>query len=299
MSKKELAKYQACASQLLSQVRQLEKEGHDINDIKKLLRALIEALKERDYSLADYLIQLIEKQIESYIKLDDLTSRLSASEAPIKPFKHGKTLSKSVGFRSYLRTKPKKRLMTKATAALVVLVLIFSTMGVASAQSLPDSRLYSAKIALEKVKTFLILTPQGKAKYQMRLAEERIKESQVMIERGHHQLAKQALGEADKHVQASLNWAQLANDNQVTYKKLKKEKNRLKKKKSQLSKAIALSQASQQTKEKVTKSASPKKSKKKTAEKTKTTKTNDKQKGKESHKKEKHSARPKQNNKKR
>lgn len=294
MLEKELAKYQACASQLLSQVRQLEKEGYDINDLKKLLRALIETLKEHNYSLADYLIQLIEKQIASYIKLDVLTSRLPISNVQIKPLKPKKTSTKPDGFRSYLGTKPKRGLIPKTIAALVAFLLIFSTFGVASARSLPDSRLYSGKIALEKIKTFFILTPQGKAKYQMHLAELRIKEAQVMIERGHNKLAKQVLGESDKYIQASLNWSQLANDNSVTYKKLIKEKDRLKKKKSQVCKAIVESESSQ-TKEKASMSDSPKK---KAKEKTKLTKTKDKAE-KEQRKKEKKSAKPKGNSKKR
>ncbi len=295
MPEKELAKYQACASQLLSQVRQLEKEGYDINDLKKLLRALIETLKERDYPLADYLIQLIEKQIESYIKLDNLASRLSTPNTQIKPFKPKKTLKKSAGFRSYLRTKPKRGLMPKASAALVALVLIFSSLGVASARSLPDSRLYPAKIALEKVKTFFILTPQGKAKYQMHLAELRIKEAQVMIERGNSKLAKQVLGESEKHIQASLDWSQIANSSEDTYNKLVKEKNRLKNKKSQLSKAIAQSESSQ-TKEKTSKSASPKKRAK---EKFEATKTKDRKKEKEQNKPGGEPSKPKGKSKKR
>jgi hypothetical protein len=65
MRKEELKRYQKCAQELLERVRKRESYGEDLSEVKKLLKAFFQALREGDSFQADYLLQLVNSALEN------------------------------------------------------------------------------------------------------------------------------------------------------------------------------------------------------------------------------------------
>jgi hypothetical protein len=92
------------------------------------------------------------------------------------------------------RSHPVRRLVLAAVAAAVLLV---AGAVAASADSLPDSPLYSLKSMVENVRGALAFSPSDKVGYHLDLARTRLTEAEAMIARHRLDLAGQALSSLD------------------------------------------------------------------------------------------------------
>jgi hypothetical protein len=95
------------------------------------------------------------------------------------------------------RAHPFRRLVVGVLAAAVLLV---AGALAASADSLPDSRIYPLKGVLENVRGALTFSPSDKLAYHLDLARTRLTESEAMIARQRLDLASRALSALDSQL---------------------------------------------------------------------------------------------------
>jgi hypothetical protein len=133
-------------------------------------------------------------------RLERLAERLRSVE-PVMPSPGAKirgwnlvlaAVEQSATVRS--RSHPVRRLVLAAVAAAVLLV---AGAVAASADSLPDSPLYSLKSMVENVRGALAFSPSDKVAYHLDLARTRLTEAEAMIARHRLDLAGQALSSLD------------------------------------------------------------------------------------------------------
>jgi hypothetical protein len=103
-----------------------------------------------------------------------------------------------------------------------------STLGIASAKSLPDSTLYPVKRSMERLRGGLIFTSSGKASFELSLAEERLREAEEMEKRGKEELAQEALSDMKEHIKKGKIWAEVSLNVSLLEKIFKEEESLLK-----------------------------------------------------------------------
>jgi hypothetical protein len=229
MRKRELKRYQEYAREVIKRIREQEAYGEDLSEVKKLLGAFFQSLKEGDSFQADYMMQLIDSALES--RGEDFFSKVGAESPPSFEFVEGgrRRRGKSGWVKSYGEKGAKMpRRISPFIVILVVILLLLSTLGIASAKSLPDSTLYPVKKSMERLRGGLIFTSSGKASFELSLAEERLKEAEEMKKRGEEGLAQEALSEMKEHIKRGKIWAKVSSNASLLEKIYKEEKSLLK-----------------------------------------------------------------------
>lgn len=227
MRKRELRRYKEYAREVIKRVREQEVYGEDLSEVKKLLEAFLQSLKEGDSFQADYMMQLINSALES--KGEEFFSKAGAESQPNLDFmENGRRRGKSGWVKSYGGKGAKMpRRISPLLATLVTILLFLSTLGIASAKSLPDSTLYPVKRSMERLKGGLIFTSSGKASFELSLAEERLREAEEMERRGKEKLAQEALSDMREHIKKGKIWAEVSSNASLLEKVFKEEENLL------------------------------------------------------------------------
>ena len=215
MISSEVKHYQDCAKDLLERIRALESGGGETEELKRLLKALIDAIKKGDFVQADYLIQLIEAGLQEESLSLSLVEKAPAPalEDEWKERDHGR-YAKYRKYKLYSEGGKKRLSLPRWLLILIVIFLIYLG-GVVVSWSLPDSPLYKGKLALENARVFFTPGLRSKAAYELSLARRRLKESEIMKAEGKQELAEQLRSDAEEHVRRAENWAVIANDEKL------------------------------------------------------------------------------------
>jgi|Deesub1362A_J573_1020465.scaffolds.fasta_scaffold02930_3 hypothetical protein len=230
MRKRELKRYQEYAREVIKRIREQEAYGEDLSEVKKLLGAFLQSLKEGDSFQADYMMQLINSALES--KGEEFFSKVGAESPPKFDFMEDgrRRKGRSGWVKSYGEKGAKMpRRISPLMVILVAILLFLSTLGIASAKSLPDSTLYPVKRGMERLRGGLIFTSSGKASFELSLAEERLKEAEEMEKRGEEGLAREALSDMKEHIKKGKIWAEVSSNTSLLEKIFKEEERLLKK----------------------------------------------------------------------
>ncbi len=229
MRKRELKRYQEYAREVIKRIREQEAYGENLSEVKKLLGAFLQSLKEGDSFQADYMMQLINYALES--KGEEFFSKCEVESLPKFDFmKDGRREGERSGWvKSYGEKGAKMPRQIFSLMVILVVILLSSTLGIASAKSLPDSTLYPVKRSMERLRGGLIFTSSGKALFELSLAEERLREAEEMERKRKDGLAREALSDMKEHIKKGKIWAEVSSNTSLLEKIFEEEESLLRK----------------------------------------------------------------------
>ncbi len=210
MGNKEVQAYQNYIRSLIEEVKKVAARKDDISEYKRLLESLIQAVKEGDWELADYLIEMINENLNQEKAASGKWGREIKLEKVEEDFdkKDEEKVEKKKELKTYFKPGVKSNQFhltpLKILSITLVFILLTGSLAYASSKAVPESFLYPIKRNLEKVKLYMTTDLEKKAYLYAEFSQNRLREANFLLEKGEKEKAKEILEEMEEQMQKSL-----------------------------------------------------------------------------------------------